>query len=102
MAPDGTFLTGTFADYPPPTDGDEVPDIEIRHLETPSTVTPLGAKGLGEGNCMSTPVCLANAVADALGADDVTLPLTPSTRAGPDGDRGAASGPKRARGVGIG
>jgi 2-furoyl-CoA dehydrogenase large subunit len=27
---------------------------------------------------MSTPVCLANAVADALGVDDVTLPLTPS------------------------
>ena len=76
-APDGTFLTGTFADYPPPTAA-EVPDIEIRHLETPSTVTPLGAKGLGEGNCMSTPVCLANAVADALGVDDVTLPLTPS------------------------
>jgi 2-furoyl-CoA dehydrogenase large subunit len=40
-------------------------------------VTPLGAKGVAEGNAMSTPVCIANAVADALGADDVTLPLTP-------------------------
>ena len=27
---------------------------------------------------MSTPVCLANAVADALGIDDVELPMTPS------------------------
>ena len=35
--------------------------------ETPSPFTPLGAKGVGEGNCMSTPVCIANAVADALG-----------------------------------
>ena len=26
-------------------------------------------KGVGEGNCMSTPVCIANAVADALGVD---------------------------------
>jgi len=26
---------------------------------------------------MSTPVCIANAVADALDIDDVTLPLTP-------------------------
>jgi 2-furoyl-CoA dehydrogenase large subunit len=26
---------------------------------------------------MSTPVCIANAVADALGIADVTLPLTP-------------------------
>ena len=27
---------------------------------------------------MSTPVCLANAVADALDVDDVELPMTPS------------------------
>ena len=27
---------------------------------------------------MSTPVCLANAVADALGIDDVELPMTPA------------------------
>ena len=35
-------------------------------------------KGVGEGNTMSTPVCLANAVADALDFDDVELPMTPS------------------------
>jgi len=27
---------------------------------------------------MSTPVCLANAVADALGVRDIALPMTPS------------------------
>jgi 2-furoyl-CoA dehydrogenase large subunit len=74
--PDGSFQNGTFADYPVPTAA-ETPDIEIIHLETPSPVTPLGAKGIGEGNCMSTPVCLANAVADALGVDNIELPLTP-------------------------
>ncbi|MGI9409123.1 MAG: molybdopterin cofactor-binding domain-containing protein, partial [Hyphomicrobiaceae bacterium] len=74
---DGSFQSGTFADYTVPT-ATEVPDIEILHLETPSPVTPLGAKGIGEGNCMSTPVCVANAVADALGVDDIELPLTPS------------------------
>jgi 2-furoyl-CoA dehydrogenase large subunit len=26
---------------------------------------------------MSAPVCIANAVADAIGRDDITLPLTP-------------------------
>jgi 2-furoyl-CoA dehydrogenase large subunit len=41
-------------------------------------VTPLGAKGVGEGNSMSTPVCLANAGVDALGVVDLTLPLTPT------------------------
>lgn len=74
---DGAFLSGTFADYLVPTSC-EVPEPTILHLETPSPFTPLGAKGLGEGNNMSTPVCIANAVADALGVKDVTLPLTPS------------------------
>jgi 2-furoyl-CoA dehydrogenase large subunit len=37
---------------------------------------PLGAKGVAEGNLMSTPVCIANAVADALGVIDLELPLT--------------------------
>ncbi|RYE30679.1 MAG: xanthine dehydrogenase family protein molybdopterin-binding subunit [Hyphomicrobiales bacterium] len=76
-ADDGAFLTGTFADYLLPT-ATETPEIEILHIETPSPFTPLGAKGVGEGNCMSTPVCLANAVADALGVAELNLPLTPA------------------------
>jgi 2-furoyl-CoA dehydrogenase large subunit len=55
-----------------------VTSLVILHRETQSPLTPLGAKGVGEGNAMSTPVCLANAVADALGAAELTLPLTPS------------------------
>ncbi|WP_039800516.1 molybdopterin cofactor-binding domain-containing protein [Bradyrhizobium sp. WSM4349] len=76
-APDGSFLTGTFADYLLPTTA-EVPDPVILHMETPSPFTPLGSKGVGEGNCMSTPVCIANAVADALGTKDVELPIVPA------------------------
>ena len=64
--PGRRFLSGTFADYLLPT-AMEVPAPVILHMETPSPFTPLGAKGVGEGNCMSTPVCIANAVADALG-----------------------------------
>ncbi|MEO9162181.1 MAG: molybdopterin cofactor-binding domain-containing protein [Casimicrobiaceae bacterium] len=78
---DGSFLSGTFVDYLVPT-ACEVPEPQIMHMETPSPFTPLGAKGLGEGNNMSTPVCIANALADALGdvADTKTLelPLTPA------------------------
>jgi 2-furoyl-CoA dehydrogenase large subunit len=76
-APDGSFLAGTFADYLLPTSM-EVPAPVILHQESPSPFTPLGAKGVGEGNCMSTPVCLANAVADAIGLAEIDLPLTPS------------------------
>ena len=73
---DGQFLSGTFANYLVPT-AHEVPDPVILHTESPSPFTPLGTKGVGEGNSMSTPVCIANAVADALGVDEVELPLTP-------------------------
>ena len=76
-AGDGSFLSGTFADYLVPT-ACEVPAPTILHMESPSPFTPLGAKGVGEGNTMSTPVYLANAVADALDFDDVELPMTPS------------------------
>jgi len=72
----GQFLSGTFADYLVPTVS-EIPEVEILHQETPSPFTPLGAKGLAEGNCMSVPACIANAIADALGVKDVSLPATP-------------------------
>jgi 2-furoyl-CoA dehydrogenase large subunit len=54
-----------------------IPELEILHMESPSPVTPLGAKGVAEGNAMSTPVCIANAVADALGVAEISVPLTP-------------------------
>jgi 2-furoyl-CoA dehydrogenase large subunit len=73
---EGAFLSGTFADYLVPTVS-EIPEVEILHYESPSPLTPLGAKGLAEGNCMSTPACIANAIADALGVDDVALPASP-------------------------
>jgi 2-furoyl-CoA dehydrogenase large subunit len=74
---DGTFYSGTFADYLVPTAA-EMPPLQIVHCTPcPSPITLLGAKGVGEGNTYTTPVCIANAVADALGIDDVVLPLTP-------------------------
>ena len=72
----GQFVTGTFAGYLVPTAA-EIPRVEMLHQETPSPLTPLGAKGLAEGNCMSVPACIANAIADALNVKDVKLPATP-------------------------
>jgi 2-furoyl-CoA dehydrogenase large subunit len=78
---DGAFLSGTLADYLVPT-AMEVPEPVMLHMQTASPFTPLGAKGIGEGSNMSTPVCIANAVADALGPavdpEKIVLPLTPS------------------------
>jgi 2-furoyl-CoA dehydrogenase large subunit len=95
---DGSFLTGTFADYLLPTTV-EIPDPMILHMETPSPFTPLGSKGVGEGNCMSTPVCIANAVADALGVKDIELPLVPAKLAAIV--RGAEPAPPAGRAVAV-
>ena len=71
----GNLMTASFMDYLAPTAPD-VPRVRIAHRSTPSPFLPLGAKGLGEGNTMSAPAAIANAVADAIGRDDVELPLT--------------------------
>ncbi len=76
--PDGSFRSGTFADYLIGT-ADEIPRPQVIHtFQTPSPYTKTGAKGIGEGNNMTTPVCIANAVADALERDDIQLPLVPA------------------------
>jgi 2-furoyl-CoA dehydrogenase large subunit len=72
----GNLMTASLVDYLAPTAPD-IPALRIGHCSSISPVTALGAKGIGEGNTMSAPVCIANAVADATGRDDVELPLTP-------------------------
>ena len=94
---DGTFRSGTFAEYLVPTAA-ELPEIRLVHpTPHPSPYTRLGAKGIAEGNQYTTPVCVANAVADALGVEDIQLPLKPAKGAGVDRDgRAAAVGRGRA------
>jgi carbon-monoxide dehydrogenase large subunit len=73
---DGQLLTASFMDYLLPTACD-VPTFEIRHLETPSTNHELGTKGAGEGGTIAAPAAVANAVADAIGAEVNRLPVSP-------------------------
>ena len=61
----GNNLTGSLADYLLPTAA-EIPTIEIIHLETISSATVTGAKGLGEGGAIGAPAAIANAITDAL------------------------------------
>jgi 2-furoyl-CoA dehydrogenase large subunit len=70
------LLTGSLMDYQCPTAPD-LPPLRSYRRETPSPYTALGAKGLGEGNTMSAPAAIANAVADALAVDALEMPLTP-------------------------
>ncbi len=74
---DGQPLSVSFLTYHLPT-AFEMPPVRTRFLETASPISPLGAKGVGEGGACGTPAAIANAVADALaplGAPHVDFPL---------------------------
>ena len=74
----GQLLSGTLMDYLLPTSRD-IPNIESITLEeAPSPLNPLGVKGAGESGIVATGAALANAVANALGVEIKTLPLSPN------------------------
>ena len=77
--PDGNPLTSTLADYAAITAA-ELPSFELVAMETPTTINPLGVKGIGEaGTIGATPAALS-AVVDALshlGVRHIDMPATP-------------------------
>jgi len=77
----GQRLTGTLMEYALATASDAPPVFEIRHLESPTPLNPLGAKGAGEGGIMPVHPVLAQAVEDALAPFGVVVTRVPFTRA---------------------
>jgi 2-furoyl-CoA dehydrogenase large subunit len=73
----GQPQSATFLDYLCPTSAETGFELVSDHLESPSPLTPLGAKGCGEGSSMSLPVAIANAVADALAPAGVAIDSLP-------------------------
>ncbi len=74
----GGILTANLADYMPPT-AREIPEIELHHIETPSTQSITKAKGLGEGGCIGAPAAIINAINDALTPFGVGIDEIPAT-----------------------
>jgi len=75
----GQLTAASFMDYLMPTAA-EIPDVELRSLETPSPLHPYGAKGSAEGSYMTAPAVIASAVEDAvapLGIPVSEIPITP-------------------------
>ena len=75
----GQLLTGTLMDYAIP-HAEQVPHYELDHTVTPTTVNPLGIKGVGEAGTIGSTPAVANAVLDALapfGVTHIDMPLKP-------------------------
>jgi carbon-monoxide dehydrogenase large subunit len=76
---DGNPLTSTLADYAAITAA-ELPSYELLASETPTTVNPLGVKGIGEAGTIGATPAIQNAVIDAvahLGVRHIDMPTTP-------------------------
>jgi len=76
---DGNPVTSNLADYAF-ISAAELPSFEVVHMETPTPVNPLGAKGIGESGTIGSTPAVQSAVIDALlplGVRHVDMPLTP-------------------------
>ncbi len=71
---DGQLRTASFLDYELPA-ADQVPHIDVRLIEVPSPVGPLGAKGVGEPPAIPGTAALANAVSRASGVRVHDVPI---------------------------
>ena len=77
----GQRLTATLMDYALATAADAPRSFELRHLESPTPLNPLGAKGAGEGGIMPVHPLIAQAIEDALAPFGARVERVPVTRA---------------------
>ncbi len=75
-AASGQLLTASYMDYTMPRAGD-VPSYKLSTSNTPSPSNPLGLKGCGEAGAIGSPPAVINAITDAIGTEDITMPATP-------------------------
>jgi carbon-monoxide dehydrogenase large subunit len=76
---DGNPLTSTLADYAA-VSAPDLPSFELVDSETPTTLNPLGVKGIGEAGTIGATPAIQNAVIDAvahLGIRHIDMPTTP-------------------------
>lgn len=75
--PSGQLLTASYMDYTMPRAGD-LPSFKVSTSNTPCPGNPLGIKGCGEAGAIGSPPAVINAITDALGIADFTMPASPS------------------------
>jgi carbon-monoxide dehydrogenase large subunit len=72
----GQLVTATYNDYTMPR-ADDVPSFDVSTTETLCPNNPLGIKGCGEAGAIGSPPAVINAITDAIGNNDLTMPATP-------------------------
>ncbi|HEU4519314.1 MAG TPA: xanthine dehydrogenase family protein molybdopterin-binding subunit [Microvirga sp.] len=72
----GQLVTASYMDYCMPRAID-LPSIQLGITTTPCPSNPLGIKGCGEAGAIAAPPAVINAITDALGHEDVSMPATP-------------------------
>jgi carbon-monoxide dehydrogenase large subunit len=73
--PDGQLITGSLMDYCMPR-ADNLPGFKVGTTETKSPSNPLGIKGCGEAGAIAAPAAVINALTDAIGTEQLTMPAT--------------------------
>ena len=72
----GQLISGSLMDYALPRAGD-FPEFEMHRADIPTGNNSIGAKGAGELGCVGAPAAFMNAVADAVGTEEIDMPATP-------------------------
>ncbi len=71
----GQLLTGSYMDYAMPRASD-VPNFKLGFNHTPCPHNPLGVKGCGEAGAIAAPAAVMNAITNALGTENISMPAT--------------------------
>ena len=74
---DGQQLSASYMDYTMPR-ADDVPSYDVLHHNTKCTTNPLGIKGCGEAGAIGSPPAVINAITNAIGNNDISMPATPA------------------------
>ncbi len=72
----GQLITASYMDYAMPR-ADVLPSFEVSHQCTPCPGNPLGIKGCGEAGAIGSPPAVINAITDAIGNNNLSMPATP-------------------------
>jgi len=72
----GQLVTASYMDYTMPR-ADDLPSFQVSTSNTPCPSNPLGIKGCGEAGAIGSPPAVINAITDAIGNNELTMPATP-------------------------